>query len=397
MNVRTDDAPLDLQPATAFRADNRDDLDPAVRQTLERRAARKRLGAYQPISVEAVEQRIVAFLERECPGAKVMNVGRLGGGASKEQFGFEIAAGHPMAGRYVLRMEPRQSISESSRRLEFEVIAALRAAVPAPEPVWLDEEGASFGQPAAIFRFIGGVTKPSGSQGGVTGLGTVIGERLRPIIKPQFLDHLAAIHGHDWRADPIASLDAPDADPRQAALRQVNWWSRVWREDCTQSLPIVALAERWMRANLPAAREIVLVHGDYRTGNYLFDDETGRITAILDWELGHLGDYHEDLAWTLQRLFGTVEDGRQLAGGLFEREELIADYTARTGRVVDRATLHFYEVFSAYKCIVITLATGIKAVRDHHNHQEVVLSWLAPIAHIFAAELGDLLSRNPAP
>ncbi|MFW2828934.1 phosphotransferase family protein [Sphingomonas sp. ID0503] len=375
---------------------DKDDLEPGVRRVLERRAARKR-GAppYRPRAEAPVEEALARFLATAAPDARIEGLKRLGGGASKEQFSFHIAAGHPQAGRYVLRMEPLQSISESDRRREFEVLRAFGEIVPAPVPVWLDAEGEVLGQPAAIMKFVGGVTKPSENVGGVTGLGTILGDRLRPLIAPQFIDCLARIHGYDWEGKGLDSFEAPTGDPRRAALWQLNWWSQVWREDRTQSFPVMALAERWMRRNLPAADDIVLVHGDYRTGNYLFDEADGRITALLDWELCHLGDFHEDIAWMLQRLFGSVEHDRQLAAGLLERGEMIAAYEAASGRKIDRRTLHFYEVFSAYKCIVITMATGVKAARDRHNHQEVLLTWLAPIGHIFAAELADLLKQEP--
>lgn len=370
------------------------DLEPAIAVVLDRRAARKGSGPYRSRAVESVAEALGAFLAGVAPGAEFTHLRRLGGGASKEQFSFEILSGHDAAGRYVLRMEPIQSISESDRRREFEVLRAFQGVVPAPEPKWLDAAGEVLGQPSAIMRFVQGAIKPSETVNGVTGLGTILGERLRDLIGPQFVRHLAAIHGFDWRKQGLAGFDCPDSDPRQAALWQVNWWSRVWREDRIQSVPIVALAERWMRQNLPACDEVVLVHGDYRTGNYLFDEASGAITAILDWELCHLGDFHEDLAWALQRLFGSVEDGRQLAGGLMEREDLIAQYEIASGRAVNRKTLHFYEVLAAYKCVVITMGTGVQAARDHLNHQEALLTWLAPIAHIFNAELGELLSRE---
>lgn len=373
-----------------------DDIEPGIRAVLDRRAARKGPEPYRPRTVESVVDSLTGFLAVHAPGASIRDVRRLGGGASKEQFSFHIGDGHSMAGRYVLRMEPIQSISESDRGREFEVLRAFEGIVPAPIPVWLDAEGTELGQPAAIMRFVGGVTKPSENVGGVTGLGTILGERLRGLIGPQFIDHLATIHAFDWRTSPLAGFQVPAADPRQAALWQVNWWSRVWREDRIQSIPAAALAERWMRRNLPAAQEIVLVHGDYRTGNYLFDESDGRITAILDWELCHLGDYHEDLAWGLQRLFGSVEQGRQLMSGLFEREDFIARYEAASGRIVNRETLRFYEVFVAYKCLVICIATGIKAARDRHNHQDALLTWLAPIGHIFTDELCRLMLEEPA-
>src|SRR3546814_9490874 len=44
----------------------------------------------------------------------------------------------------------------------------------------------------------------------------------------------------------------------------------------------------------------VLVHGDYRMGNIMVDmaeGQAGGLAAVLDWELAHLGDGHEDLAF----------------------------------------------------------------------------------------------------
>ena len=59
--------------------------------------------------------------------------------------------------------------------------------------------------------------------------------------------------------------------------------------------PLADYGIRWLKAHQPEAPCVTIVHGDYRTGNFL--EVGGRITAILDWELVHLGDPHEDLAW----------------------------------------------------------------------------------------------------
>ena len=373
---------------------NTTDCEPAIRAVLDRRRARKRSGDYHPRSEDEIESRLNAFLATEASGARVSSLQRMGGGASKEQFSFTISDDDQYAGRYVLRMEPVQSISESDRRREFEILVAFAGVVPAPVPVWLDADGDRLGQPAAIMRFVGGVTKPRGNGVTVTGLGTVLGAELRALIGPQFIDHMAAIHNLDWRAAHLPSFQSPDTDPYQAARWQVNWWAQVWKEDRVQPIPIVALAERWMRENLPAVGDLVLVHGDYRTGNYLFDEPTGRITAILDWELAHIGDFHEDLAWALQHIFGSVEDGMHLASGLYPRHDMIARYEAASGRIVDLETLRFYEVLSAYKCIVMTLGTGLRSARDHHNHQDILLTWLAAVGHIFHSEICDLMERG---
>jgi len=59
----------------------------------------------------------------------------------------------------------------------------------------------------------------------------------------------------------------------------------------------MTLAEQWMRDRLPETDDLVLLHGDYRVGNFLFDAESGQFNAVLDWELAHIGDFHEDLGW----------------------------------------------------------------------------------------------------
>src|SRR3546814_5858142 len=97
-----------------------------------------------------------------------------------------------------------------------------------------------------------------------------------------------------------------------------------------------------------------MLHGEYRTGNYHFDEESGEITALLDWELARIGDYHEDLGWVLMEIFGAFDpDGTFRASDLFEREEFIGEYERRSGRSVNRRTLHYYDVMSSWKCNVI--------------------------------------------
>ena len=76
---------------------------------------------------------------------------------------------------------------------------------------------------------------------------------------------------------------------------------------------------------------------------------------------------------------------------------MIARYEAASGRRVDRRTLRFYEVLAAYKCIVIVLGTGLRSARDHHNHQDVLLTYLSVAGHIFHAEICNLLQAEIEP
>lgn len=73
---------------------------------------------------------------------------------------------------------------------------------------------------------------------------------------------------------------------------------------------------------------------------YLFDEASGKMTAVLDSEMARIGDFHEDLGWVLMRIFGNYEDGLFRAS-LYERDEFIAACGAASGRTFDRTTLHY--------------------------------------------------------
>jgi aminoglycoside phosphotransferase (APT) family kinase protein len=369
---------------------DRDEMDPGVRALLDRKAEKVAAHeSYTPVTTAAVTETLRGFFAQERPGATVADVHRMGGGASKEQFQFSLD-GTP----YILRMDPIETAAETDRRREFEVLNSFSGSVPAPKAVWLDEDGSRFGQPAVIMDFAFGVTKPTAKVTGpnVTGLGTSFPTELREKLAPQYVRSLAQLHNTDWRALDLPAFSAPERGTTQAALWQLNWMARVWKDDNIAAVPIIAVTDRWLRRNLPVCESPVMVHGDYRTGNFLFDEERGEITAILDWEWAHLGDHHEDLGWMLQSLYATHQDGRELVCGLLERRELIEAYERESGRTVDPATLRWYEIFNAYKCTAITLATSVKAARDGANHQDVMLAWLGPVGYRFTTDLCTLLA-----
>jgi aminoglycoside phosphotransferase (APT) family kinase protein len=382
------------QPDVSRAPNQLDDMEPVCAALVQKRLATRGQAPYTARNTADVTESLRRFFASEQPGSEVCGVQRMGGGASKEQFLFTLTAKEGSEARYVLRMDPMGAITQTDRAREFEILALVKGILPVPRPRWLDATGAQFGQPAVIMEFEGGVTKPSGSGVKVSGLGTDLGPTLRAQLKGQFLDHLVTLHGVDWRAAHLPSFAAPTADPQQAARWSLNYWKALWRTDALEERPIAALAEQWLSDNLPGCDDLVLTHGDYRTGNYLFEESTGRITALLDWELARIGDFHEDLAWVLMQVFGTFTDGLFRASDLYEREEFIQAYEARSGRSVDRRTLHFYDVFSSWKCFVIVAANGLAAARAQHNHQDVLLTFLAATTGMFADDLCRLLAME---
>lgn len=372
------------------------DMESINRRILDRRAADRTLPPYRAALIPEIVALLDGFFDKVKPGARVSGVRRVGGGASKEQFFFSLKDADGNAEQYLLRMDPRRAITETDREREFVLLSAMAGYVPVPEAAWVDAKGSHFPQPAAIMKVVRGVTKPSGSGVKVSGLGTWLGEKLRPRLSDQFLDHLVSIHAYDYKAKPLPGYELPDADPQQAARWSLNFWRDLWRIDEGKTRPIMALAEQWLQDNLPDCppENLVLTHGDYRTGNYLFDEETAEITALLDWELARIGDFHEDVAWVLMQVFGTWENGTFRASDLFEREEFITEYERRSGRTINRQTLHYYDVLSSYKCYIICAANGLAAARSQHNHQDVLLTFLGAASPMFAGDLVRLLKQE---
>lgn len=280
--------------------------------------------------------------------ASISNLERLGGGASKEIWGFEIGSGSggeaPGGRRYVLRRSPH-GVGGTSLSIpgEFAVMkAAYQAGVRLPEPCWCgrDADGNDF----CIIERIDGET---------------LAPRLfredryaetRKRIPRQLGELLAPIHAIPMTPELEDVLGkSPPGNPAAFVLDQ---YEKIFRMVAADPLPVFELAFRYLRNRLPQSSEVRVLHGDYRLGNIIFD-ETG-IRSILDWELAHLGDPLEDLAWTMVRAWRFGQDEHDVAG-CGTREDLIAGYEAAGGAKVDRAALHWWQYFGNLRWGVITL------------------------------------------
>jgi aminoglycoside phosphotransferase (APT) family kinase protein len=106
----------------------------------------------------------------------------------------------------------------------------------------------------------------------------------------------------------------------------------------------------------------VLLHGDYRLGNWLVEraGAATRLTGVLDWEMVHLGDPLEDVAWCISHLWRA---GTPRAASLVPPAEWLALYAEAAGRRVNRERLRYWELLAAVKMIAIQM-TGIRAFCD---------------------------------
>src|SRR5437867_3403962 len=152
----------------------------------------------------------------------------------------------------------------------------------------------------------------------------------RAALGPEVAHALARLHAIDWRARGFQFLGVPRPG-REAAERELGRWEERIRRSGLPVSPPLAEALLWCRRHAPATDAITLVHGDYRLGNFLVVHEAGgpRLSGILDWELVHLGDPLEDVAWCASPLWRA---GTPYASALLPPEEFAARWADASGR-----------------------------------------------------------------
>ena len=303
------------------------------------------------------EDQLAAYLREQMPHAaelRVSNVARIFGGASRETWSFEAAwseNGAAIQRSFIARRDPPASLLSDNDLLEYDIYAAIEGSdIPVPVVHWIDRQGAALERPTFIMGRLPGATDASALATSPAFAG------LRPTIARQKAQILARIHDVD--IEKIPSLERPPS-PGQSALYEVEKWERTMRQDTLEPQPVLEFAFNWMKRRLPPPPEkLVLVHGDYRTGNFLYDQESG-ITGILDWEMAHAGDPVEDLGWAVIKSWRWARN--DLVGGLCPREDFVHMYEEASGRIVDRDALKFWEVFSNVKFAIIFI-TGTKSI-----------------------------------
>jgi aminoglycoside phosphotransferase (APT) family kinase protein len=373
------------------------EIDRVLTRKMQRRAG----PAYSPLPLDALVKGLRSLLDAELRGPyEIRDAKWLSGGASKLQMAFTLQWDQPGAGPsttpMVLRMEPSESIVETSRLREFQLIRAFQGTVPVPPVYWCDSEGTHLPYPALVYGFAPGVTKPTTAKSGVSGLGAHLPVDLRAKLSPQFVADLARIHTFDFRDKGLDAFDVPSSGTTQCAEWGLNWWERVWEEDSDEDVPLMRLAAAWLRDNLPVLDRPVVVHSDYRVGNFLFTEHDAKISAWLDWELGRIGDRHQDLAWTTSRAFGSMaEDGKTyLTCGLMPEAEFLEGYEKASGLRVDPKAVHWYKVYNDYMMATLTLATGYRVADGGKTHQDVLVTWLMGIGSMLQDEMRTLIEQG---
>ena len=295
-----------------------------------------------------------------CPGATgIANAVRLSGGASQETWSFDVVHPEGTVGA-ILRRAPSGygAAPERAAGLNAEAVLMQRAhdaGVPSPRVLHVlqPEDGLGIG---FIMHRIEGETIPRKI------LRDAQFAAARPKLARQLGNVLARIHGL-----PLTQLPALR---RMTAGKEIADLEREYR-GFDWPRPVFELALRWLRERDPGpSREVTLVHGDFRHGNFIIGPEGVR--AVLDWELAHFGDPMEDLGWICVNSwrFGEIDHP---VGGFGSREELFAGYVA-TGRSLDPARVKFWEVMGTLRWGVMCcgMMQRFRAGPDHSMERAMI-------------------------
>lgn len=296
--------------------------------------------------MSSLEPRLAAYIAGRLANASdvsVTGLTRISGGASRETYRFVLnwrEGGEARERRLILRRDPPASLIDTERRVEFEAYRAFHgSSVPVPEMLWLEEGSEALDHPFSIAEELHGFEASPAL-----------------LFTEPYLPHLQRLGERKWtilgeiaKADPVAlGLTEVMPPPGLGACwdRELSYWEKVLDDDEAEPLPITRAAIRWLRANPPPpAQKLSVVHGDYRTGNFLYDAH-GEIRGILDWEMSHLGDPLEDLGWSLNPVWSF---GQPRAGGLLPEAEAIAVWERASGLKADPAAVHWWTLFNCVK------------------------------------------------
>ncbi|MDH5737957.1 MAG: phosphotransferase family protein [Gammaproteobacteria bacterium] len=282
---------------------------------------------------------------------KLVTAERLSGGASQETYRLRIETPEGGQRQLALRRAPGGVVSEVAEGppgLATEALlmqSARQAGVPEPEVFYVLKEADGLGD-GFVMEWLEGEA-----------LGARINrsptfDAIRPRLAYECGKILARIHAIDLSAtglDTRLSRMTPEQFIRQT-------WERYQGLDTPQ--PMIDYTARWLLDNQPEDHRMALVHNDFRNGNFLL--QADGISAVLDWEVAHIGDPMRDLGWicTNSWRFG----GEQPVGGFGTYEDLFRGYEEISGVAVDPSHVKFWEVFGSF-----WWAVGCLGMAEHYR------------------------------
>ena len=252
--------------------------------------------------------------------------------------------------RLVLRRPPLGKLLPGAHDMarEYRAISALGATeVPVPEALGFCDDDEVTGAPFYAMSFVQGHVLHDEQ----TAL-AVYGPELRRRVGLSLADSLSALHTVDVDEAGLGDLGRRD----DYVGRQLRRWFRQYDASRALSVPLLDELYESLLAARPDQQRAALVHGDYRLGNCIADDE-GEIAAILDWEICTLGDPLADVGYLLATWaepggeWQGVSAPPSMAPGFASKDEMLAHYASSTD--LGLSQIDFYVAFNHWKIACI--------------------------------------------
>ena len=290
---------------------------------------------------------VEAFLDGRGLGRGPVHASRIGDGGGSN-FSFLLERGGE---RFVLRRPPRPPLPPSAHDMVREArlqLALAQQGIRLPPILAVCEDESVLGVPFYVMGFLDGhvVTDRLPAGLGDPAARSRLGEEL--------IDALVEIHAADVSDPALAAFSRPGS----YLERQVRRFSQLWEINATREIPDVEQVARRLAEALPEPLPDSVVHGDYRLGNLMVERvRPDRVEAVLDWEMGAIGDPRADLGYLLAT-YTEPGGGPSPLGvspvtaleGFPTKAELVARYEARSGREV--GPLGWFEALALWKAAV---------------------------------------------
>jgi aminoglycoside phosphotransferase (APT) family kinase protein len=288
-------------------------------------------------------------------------------GASRVTYGFDVdgsaSDGAERHEEMVLRLDPpdeQGSLVPSNMAGEYGWYLAFHqeGSVPVPEPLACETDPGILGAPFMLMRRLRGYTDWE------TIFGVQFDEVRQKICTEAFavLGRISAVEPQRLALPPRTSATCT---PQTAWAEQLDYWDALLREHEIGPMPVTRAAVRRLRATPPPPpRRLSVVQGDYRLGNYLYD--TTGVVAILDWEMGHLGDPHEDVAWTSLPNWG-FRDKSKIWSVVDDKDAVYRAWEETSGIRLDHESLAWWTLFSHVKAAALWVKGASALTRGHSD------------------------------
>lgn len=275
------------------------------------------------------------------------------GGWTDETYVFSVKTKEQTTG-LVLRKLKKGSLLSEERSLgqQFRLLDQLSRStfLPVPKVYLLEEDESIIGGEFIVMEKLNGKSYVPWSKEGRAFL-TKASESTE--IPKQFADHLITLHNLQYKEFGIQDILDEPAEGKGFIERKLAELEELYLKYKIIYDPVMTDALEWLKKNQPKAQRLSVIHGDYRTGNMLYDQQN--ISGILDWEAAEIGDPLMDVAYICAK---ANRMDSPLLCYLVDKQWFLHYYSEKTGLEVNERDLHYYEVLHQVRFLLLSLSAA---------------------------------------